>query len=96
MVLKNKNLELNKELASHKTIRKYTQPRAMTDFMQNSFLNISIKTLNLFLEKIQSKSKHAKSLDDKEKERVKSEITSKYNHFCDILYKDFQYRFQIR
>jgi hypothetical protein len=60
VILKNNNFELNKEFASYKTIRKYAQSRTMTDFMQQSSLNISIKTLNPFLEKFHSESKHAK------------------------------------
>ena len=55
--------------------------------MQNSFLNISIKTLNLFLKKLLAETKLVKLSKDSEK---KAEIAIRYH---EILYPDFQHNF---
>jgi len=58
IVLRNTKFGLNSELSKCKNIRNnYIQPKVLT-FMENSFLNLSIKTLNLFLEKIYLNSKN--------------------------------------
>ena len=50
IVLKNSKLDLSGMLDNKKTVRNnYSQLLANTNFIQNSFLVISFKTLNLFL-----------------------------------------------
>ena len=95
IILKNTKLDLFNILNSNKTVRNnYTQPLALTKFMQNSFLVISIKTLNLFLEKLYSKSLSKKCSIDTLKKDVKAETLTRYHKFCNILYTDeFQHRF---
>jgi hypothetical protein len=91
IVLRNTKLELNSELSKCKNIRNnYIQPKALT-FMENSFLNLSIKTLNLFLEKIYLNSKNISIAS--EKDVVKKETMRIYDRFCNILYSDFQHKF---
>jgi len=91
IVLRNTKLELNSELSKCKNIRNnYIQPKALT-FMENSFLNLSIKTLNLFLEKIYLNSKNISIAS--EKDVVKKETMRIYDRFCNILYSGFQHKF---
>ena len=95
IVLKNSKLDLSGMLNSKKTVRNnYSQPLADTNFMQNSFLVISIKTLNLFLNKLYSNSLETKSSIDTLKKEVKAETILRYHKFCNILYTDdFQHRY---
>jgi len=94
IVLKNTNLDINKSLLERKTTRdNYEQPIAKTSFMQNSFVNISVKTLNLFLDKLFFDSIKAKYTSDTVKKALKVLIESKDFKFCNILYDNFQQRF---
>ena len=53
IVMQNSKLDLFALLNDRKTVRNnYTQPLTSTNFLQNSFLIVSIKTLNLFLNKL--------------------------------------------
>ena len=95
IVLKNSKLDLSGMLDSKKKVKNnYSQPLANTNFMQNSFLVISIKTLNLFLNKLYSNSLETKSSIDTLKKEVKAETILRYHKFCNILYTDdFQHRY---
>ena len=95
IVLQNSKLDLFGMLNDRKTVRNnYTQPLASTKFLQNSFLILSIKTLNLFLDKLYTNSVTKKCSIDTLKKEVKAETTRRYHSFCNILYTDeFQHRF---
>jgi len=91
IVLRNIKLDLNSELIKCKNTRNnYIQPKALT-FMENSFLNLSIKTLNLFLDKIYLKLNDLRT--ESEKNVVKEETIRVYDRFCNVLYTDFQHKF---
>ena len=91
IVLRNIKLDLNSELIKCKNTRNnYIQPKALT-FMENSFLNLSIKTLNLFLDKIYLKLNDL--CTESEKNVVKEETIRVYDRFCNVLYTDFQHKF---
>jgi hypothetical protein len=91
IVLRNIKLDLNSELVKCKNIRNnYIQPKALT-FMENSFLNLSIKTLNLFLDKIYLKLNDLRT--ESEKKFVKEETIRMYDRFFNVLYTDFQHKF---
>jgi hypothetical protein len=91
IVLRNIKLDLNSELVKCKNIRNnYIQPKELT-FMENSFLNLSIKTLNLFLDKIYLKLNDLRT--ESEKKFVKEETIRMYDRFCNVLYTDFQHKF---
>ena len=95
IVLQNSKLDLFGMLKDRKTVRNnYTQPLAITNFLQNSFLVLSIKTLNLFLDKLYSNSLIKKCSVDTLKKEVKAETVPRYHSFCKVLYTDeFQHRF---
>jgi hypothetical protein len=59
--------------------------------MENSFLNLSIKTLNLFLDKIYLKLNVLRT--ESENNFVKEETMRMYDRFCNVLYTDFQHNF---
>jgi hypothetical protein len=91
IVLRNIKLDLNSELVKCKNIRNnYIRPKALT-FMENSFLNLSIKTLNLFLDKIYLKLNVLRT--ESENNFVKEETIRMYDRFCNVLYTDFQHNF---
>ena len=91
IVLRNIKLDLNSELIKCKNTRNnYIQPKAQT-LMENSFLNLSIKTLNLFLDKIYLKLNDLRT--ESEKNVVKKETIRVYDRFCNVLYTDFQHKF---
>ena len=87
--------DLNLTLLEHKTIRdNYMQPLALSNFMKNSFIIISIKTLNLFLDKLYFDSIIAQCSFVTLKKALKNRIECKYLNFCKILYGDeFEHKF---
>ena len=95
IILKNTNLDLNKTLLNYKTIRNnYSQPLTETNFMKNSFIIISIKTLNLFLDKLYFDSIISRCNFDTLKKALRDRIECKYLNFCKILYGDeFEHKF---
>ena len=94
IVLQNSKLDLWYAQWPKNSYPNYTQPLASTNFLQNSFLILSIKTLNLFLDKLYTNSVTKKCSIDTLKKEVKAETTRRYHSFCNILYTDeFQHRF---
>ena len=76
IVLQNSKLDIFGMLNDRKTVRNnYTQPLASTKFLHNSFLILSIKTLNLFLDKLYTNSVTKKCSIDTLKKEVKAETT---------------------